>query len=59
VIRPPVCVNPFAHLPDNATTDDHRCGHQVWTLPCGCVVDDHDYEPCDGLTVAELEESNR
>ncbi len=56
--RPPVCSDPF-HLPENADTFDHACGHQVWEWACGCARDDHDFEPCDGLPVAEMEESYR
>jgi hypothetical protein len=58
-VRPPQpCLNPFAHLRDQVDTLDHPCGHQYDRLPCGCVgADDHDDEPCDGLTVAELEEA--
>ncbi|GAA0494153.1 hypothetical protein Ade02nite_20630 [Paractinoplanes deccanensis] len=57
MIRPPICQNIFAHLPDNADTFEHACGHQVLELPCGCVIDDHDTEECDGRSVAELEET--
>ncbi len=54
--RPPLCPDPF-HLPENALTSDHHCGHQVWEWSCGCVRDDHDFELCDGMAVAELEEA--
>lgn len=52
----PVSVNPFRHRRDLADTHDHDCGHQFDVLPCGCVLDDHDDEPCDGTPVAQLEE---
>jgi hypothetical protein len=54
----PPCLNPFQHLRDLAVTHDHDCGHQFDVLPCGCVVDDHQTEPCDGMLIAQLEESN-
>jgi hypothetical protein len=57
VTRPPVCPDPFHRNIDAADTFDHRCGHQVLELPCGCVIDDHDFEECDGLPVAELEKT--
>jgi hypothetical protein len=56
VKRPHVCADPF-HLAENAETFEHRCGHQVFEWPCGWTADDHDYEECDGRTVAELEEA--
>ncbi len=52
----PDCLDLRRHgidLPDEVL--EHACGHQVWVLPCGCHLDDHDTETCDGLTVAELE----
>jgi hypothetical protein len=45
------------HWCDRAETFDHPCGHQYDRLPCGCFIDDHDTEPCDGRPVAELEEA--
>lgn len=59
--RPPVCQDPFAvHRHDLADVYEYPCGHQFDRLSCGCITaDDHNTEPCDGLTVAELEESTR
>jgi hypothetical protein len=58
-VRPPACPNPFNHLPYAADTLDQPCGHQYDIRPCGCVLaDDHDSEDCDGMSVAELEDSH-
>jgi hypothetical protein len=56
----PVCQNPFAiHRRDLAEVFEYPCGHQFDRLACGCITaDDHTTEPCDGRTVAELEETN-
>lgn len=55
---PHVCADPFHHA-EAAEDFEHYCGHRVFEWPCGWTIDDHDFEDCDGLTVAELEESTR
>lgn len=52
------CRDPFQHFPDYPDeVFELDCGHQIFVLPCGCRCDDHNHEPCDGRTVAELEEA--
>lgn len=49
------CLNPFNHFV--AGVEDLPCGHQVETYACGCRCNDHEHEECDGIPVADLEES--